>query len=100
MLLLKGSEQSDHLSGLLTLITRSWRDQSEQTTIGRRGFGSLHPWPSAQYRAYCLLALFLLRGIRRAALAQVTACRVVTSIDRHYRDHDSYKGLLAPHANI
>ena len=27
---------------------------------------------------HCLLALFLLRGIRRAAPAQVTACRVVT----------------------
>ena len=46
--------------------------------IGRRGFGSLYPWPSAQYRAYCLSAPFLLRGIRRAAPAQVTACRVVT----------------------
>jgi len=46
--------------------------------VGRRGFGSLHPWPSAQYRAHCLPALFLVRGIRRAAPAQVTACRVVT----------------------
>ena len=40
----------------------------------------MHPWPGAQYRAYCLSALFLLRGIRRAAPAQVTACRVVTEV--------------------
>jgi len=29
---------------------------------------------------HCPSALFLLQGIRRAALAQVTACRVVTDI--------------------
>ena len=50
----------------------------EQHLISRKGFRSLHPWLSVQYRTYCLPALFLLRGIRRAAPAQVTACRVVT----------------------
>ena len=52
--------------------------KTEQLLVSRRGFGSLHPWPSAQYCAYCLPALSLVRGIRRAAPAQVTACRVVT----------------------
>jgi len=33
--------------------------KTEQLLVGYRGFGSLHPWPSAQYRAYCLPALFL-----------------------------------------
>jgi len=54
--------------------------KTEQLLVSYKGFGSLHPWPSAQYRTYCLSALFLVRGIRRAAPAQVTACRVVTRI--------------------
>jgi len=54
--------------------------KTEQPLVGRRGFGSLHPWPSAQYCAYCPPALFLMQGIRRAAPVQVTACRVVTVV--------------------
>jgi len=52
----------------------------ETLLTGRRGFGSLHPWPSAQHCGHCFSALFFLRGIRRAAPAQVAACKVVTLI--------------------
>ena len=52
--------------------------KTKRPLTGCKGFGSLHPWPSAQHRTYCLSALFLLRGIRQAAPAQVTVCRVVT----------------------
>ena len=48
---------------------------------GYKGFRSLHPWPSGQDCAHRPPALFLLQGIRRAAPAQVTACRVVTLSD-------------------
>ena len=55
----------------------------QDTLTGRRGFGPLHPWPSAQYYTYCLSALLLLQEIRRAAPAQVTACKVVTQISKY-----------------
>jgi len=43
--------------------------------------GLYTPGPVYLDSMHCPSALFLLRGIRRAAPAQVTACRVVTLID-------------------
>ena len=49
---------------------------------------------------YCPSALFFLRGIRRAAPAQVTACRVVTfaHCERSAREVSSARGASTRHA--